>query len=50
MQEIFKRLELIKIAIGLEDEEIIGLQVMKLDSIVEDNTRKDVITNIANRG
>lgn len=36
MQKILKRLELIKTAISLEDEEIIELQVMKLSS-VEDN-------------
>lgn len=49
MQEIFKRLELIKIAIGLEDEEIIGLQVMKLDGIEGNDTLKNIISDIANR-
>lgn len=37
MQQILKRLELIKTAISIDDEEIIELQVMKLNNLTLDN-------------
>ena len=45
MQKILKRLELIKTAIIIEDEEIIELQVMKLNTMSCD----DEVTNILNK-
>lgn len=49
MQQILKRLELIKTAIALEDEEIIELQVLKLNDINIDEKVKDILTKLKNK-
>jgi len=49
MQEILKRLELIKTSIFLEDDEIIGLQVMKLNKLNIDGEVKEIVKNLENR-
>ncbi|NOR55177.1 MAG: hypothetical protein GQ531_03115 [Sulfurovum sp.] len=43
MQEILKRLELIKTAITIEDEEIIGLQIIKLNTFTIDNKVEKIV-------
>ena len=49
MKQIVKRLELIKIAIGIEDEEIIELQVMKLNTLDCDGEVKHILTLVENK-
>ncbi len=49
MQKILKRLELIKTAITLEDEEIIELQVMKLNSMEYDVGIKSILNKIEDK-
>lgn len=45
MQQILKRLELIKISISIEDEEIIELQVAKLSTMtIDDQTIREITT------
>ncbi len=46
MKQILKRLELIKTAIAIEDEEIIELQVMKLEKLEIDAEVRDILTEI----
>ena len=46
MHQILKRLELIKTAITLEDEEIIELQVMKLNATACDSEVKEILAQI----
>ena len=46
MKEILKRLELIKTAIAIEDEEIIELQVMKFGSMVYDTEVEGILARI----
>ena len=49
MHQILKRLELIKTAITLEDEEIIELQVMKLTAIECDGEVKEILAKLDNK-
>ena len=49
MHQILKRLELIKTAIALEDEEIIELQVMKLTAIECDGEVKKILAKLDNK-
>lgn len=49
MQKILKRLELIKTAITIEDEEIIELQVMKLSFIDYDDEVEGILHKIADK-
>jgi len=49
MQKILKRLELIKTAITLEDEEIIELQVIKLNSIQMDEDLETILNKITDK-
>lgn len=46
MHQILKRLELIKTAITIEDEEIIELQVMKLNATACDSEVKEILAQI----
>ena len=46
MQQILKRLELIKISIVIEDEEIIELQVAKLSSVDVDDEVKMILQKL----
>jgi len=46
MNEILKRLEIIKSSIAIEDEEIIELQVMKLQKIDIDDDVKKILTSL----
>jgi len=49
MQKILKRLELIKTAISIEDEEIIELQLLKLDATQYDNEVSDILEKISKK-
>ena len=49
MREIVKRLELIKTAISIEDEEIIDLQIMKLKNIDCDENVKSILIQLKNK-
>ena len=49
MQQILKRLELIKTAISIEDEEIIELQVLKLQSLETDTKVAEILNNITQK-
>ena len=49
MQQILKRLELIKTSIAIEDEEIIELQIMKLSKMDIDNNVKDILQKLENK-
>ena len=49
MQKILKRLELIKTAITIEDEEIVELQVMKLDTAECDAGIRNILEKIAEK-
>ncbi len=44
-----KRLELIKTSITLEDEEVIELQIMKLNSISCDDEVKNILEKLENK-
>ncbi|MDP3119774.1 MAG: hypothetical protein Q8N01_05120 [Sulfuricurvum sp.] len=48
MQQILKRLELIKTSIAIEDEEIIELQVAKLSTLPIDNDVQNILNRLAN--
>ena len=48
MKQILKRLELIKTAISIEDNEIIELQVQKISSIKHDDEIERILTLISN--
>jgi myosin heavy subunit len=48
MKQIIKRLELIKTSIDIEDDEIIELQTMKLNSMDIDNSVKEILIKIQN--
>ena len=48
MTKILKRLELIKTAIAIEDEEIIGLQVDKLKMLNIDDTVRNILSMVEN--
>ncbi len=48
MKQILKRLELIKTSIDLDDEEIIELQVIKLEKLDLDSEVKDILLKIEN--
>ena len=48
MKQILKRLELIKTSIDIDDEEIIELQVIKLEKLNIDNDVKYILTKIYN--
>jgi hypothetical protein len=48
MKQILKRLELIKTSIDIEDEEIIELQVMKLNKMNIDNEVKAILLKVKN--
>jgi len=48
-QQILKRLELIKTAITIEDEEIVELQMIKLNSISCDNEVKEILNKLDNK-
>ena len=43
MAEVVKRLEIIKSSIAIEDEEIIELQIMKLEKLEIDNEVKNIL-------
>ena len=49
MQQILKRLELIKTAISIEDEEIIELQVLKLQSLKTDVQLVEILAKITQK-
>ncbi len=49
MQQILKRLELIKTAISIEDEEIIELQVLKLKSLETDAQVVEILAKITQK-
>jgi hypothetical protein len=49
MKQILKRLELIKTAISIEDEEIIELQVVKLNSAECDSEVKEILLKLKNK-
>lgn len=46
MTQILKRLEIIKSSIAIEDEEVIELQLMKLQKFDIDNDVKAIVTNL----
>ncbi len=46
MNEIIKRLEIIKSSIAIEDEEIIELQIMKLQKMDIDDDVKKILTSL----
>jgi len=48
MNQILKRLELIKTAISIDDEEIVELQVMKLKKIETDNVVTNILVKLEN--
>ena len=48
MQQILKRLELIKTAIAIEDEEIIELQVLKLQGLKTDIEVQSILQKLEN--
>jgi primosomal protein N' len=48
VKQIIKRLELIKTSIDIEDDEIIELQTMKLNSMDIDNSVKEILVKIQN--
>ena len=49
MKQILKRLELIKTAISIEDEEIVELQVMKLNSMACDEEVLEILVKLENK-
>ncbi len=48
MQQILKRLELIKTSIAIEDQEIIELQVVKLSTMPIDDDVQEILTKLSN--
>ncbi len=48
MNQILKRLEIIKSSIAIEDEEIIELQIMKLEKLEIDNEVKNILKYLEN--
>ena len=46
MTQILKRLEIIKSSIAIEDEEVIELQVMKLQKLEIDDEVKAIVVNL----
>ena len=46
MQQILKRLELIKTSIALEDEEIIELQIIKIKTLSYDSDVADILNSL----